>query len=138
MYLYYAIWYIKSIKEKQIFEWTLSSSIFIFWNKIIVSLRWESYQISCVFLFNLCLSWWLMFIWSTVEKSSGSPVQIFLKHNSKFLEYGSKKRESNCCPFKNIFFASVLLFAHMERFSVSRKRGFYSKILVVKFIKLNS
>ena len=36
-----------------------------------------------------------MFIWSPVEKSSGSHVKMFLNNNSKFLEYGSKKRESN-------------------------------------------
>ena len=30
-----------------------------------------------------------------MEKLSGNHVNIFVKHNSKFLEYGSKNRESN-------------------------------------------
>ena len=38
-----------------------------------------------------------MFIWSPVEQLSGSHVQIFMKHYSKFLEYGSKNRESIFC-----------------------------------------
>ena len=59
----------KSIQLKNKEYWrTLCSFIFIFWNKIIVSHRWDSYQILCVFLFYLCLSWWLMFTWSPVEK----------------------------------------------------------------------
>ena len=59
------------IKNKEYLKgYSLYSYIFIFWNKYIVSYRRDSYQILCVFLFYLCLYWWLMFIWSPVEKLS--------------------------------------------------------------------
>ena len=38
-----------------------------------------------------------MFIWSPANKLSGSHIQIFVKHDSKFLKLGYKNRVENVC-----------------------------------------
>ena len=105
----------------------MSSSIFIFWKKNIVSHRWDSYKFLCVFFFYLCLSWWLMFIWSPWEKLSEVMFKflwtIILNFWNRVLKIDNRIfAKKKIVPHKKML--SVLLSASVERFRFSRRRDF--------------
>ena len=87
--------------------------------------RWESYQIYCVF-FSVCLSQWLMFIWSPSEK----PLEVMFKffgsiiHN--FWNRVLKKDNQNLAFFRN--FSAKLCAKFYEGKFWPRKKKYFLKV----------
>ena len=104
LHVVFLVWYLENQFNKIILKNCLSGHCLLQFSfseiRLLFLIDGIAITFHVLFLFHLCMSRWLIIIWSPVVKLSGSYVQIFTNHNSKFLEKGSKNRESNFCQKK--------------------------------------